>query len=354
MPVPFLAPLLGSMLGTSVAAGAGAAAAAGGAAAGGGVLSSLLGAGAAGGAASGIGGLLSSAVPSALGAGLATAAAGGDENEILQNALGFGVGSMAMPGLQQGLSSATKPAAEGVANAMAPDALAQAPETSLRPQARPSNLGSAPAEAEAAAAGGGGGIEGMDAMKAMGQASQNAEPEVETAMSSPAALTPAPMNLASGPQGNGDRLGGGAPAAPQPVNVAGSAAPTTVPIVGAPQDERMRAAEGGLMSAAAQRNMKLPVDQLPNLSSREEAYKMAMRARNMYAVGGFVEGPGTGTSDDIDSVILQNGEPVQKALLSDGEFVMTAKAVEGAGGGDRGKGAANMYKLMQEFEKRMS
>jgi len=351
MPVPFLAPLLGSMLGTSVAAGAGAAAA-GGAAAGGGFLSSLLGAGAAGGAASGIGGLLSSAVPSALGAGLATAAAGGDENEILQNALGFGIGSMAMPGLQQGLSSATKPVAEGVANAMAPEGLAQAPATSLRPQARPGNLGSAPAEA--AAAGGGGGMEGMDAMKAMGQASQNAEPEVKTTMSSPAALTPAPMNLASGPQGNGDRLGGGAPAAPQPVNVAGSAAPTTVPIVGAPQDERMRAAEGGLMSVAAQRNMELPVDQLPNLSNREEAYKMAMRARNMYAVGGLVEGPGTGTSDDIDAVIMQNGEPVQEALLSDGEFVMTAKAVEGAGGGDRGKGAAKMYELMQQFEKRMS
>lgn len=350
MPVPFLAPLLGSMLGTSVAAGAGAAAA-GGAAAGGGFLSSLLGAGAAGGAASGIGGLLSSAVPSALGAGLATAAAGGDENEILQNALGFGIGSMAMPGLQQGLSSATKPVAEGVANAMAPEGLAQAPATSLRPQARPGNLGSAPAEA--AAAGGGGGMEGMDAMKAMGQASQNAEPEVKTTMSSPAAMTPAPMNLASGPQGGG-RLGEGAPPAPQPVTAGGGGAPTTVPVVGAPQDERMRAAEGGLMSVAAQRNMELPVDQLPNLSNREEAYKMAMRARNMYAVGGLVEGPGTGTSDDIDAVIMQNGEPVQEALLSDGEFVMTAKAVEGAGGGDRGKGAAKMYELMQQFEKRMS
>ena len=54
--------------------------------------------------------------------------------------------------------------------------------------------------------------------------------------------------------------------------------------------------------------------------------------------GGEVEGPGTGTSDSIP------------ALLSDGEFVMTAKAVLGAGNGDRDKGAAKMYDMMAKFE----
>lgn len=56
--------------------------------------------------------------------------------------------------------------------------------------------------------------------------------------------------------------------------------------------------------------------------------------------GGHISGPGTGTSDDVP------------AMLSDGEFVMTAKAVRGAGDGDRMKGAKKMYKLMNSLEKR--
>ena len=57
-------------------------------------------------------------------------------------------------------------------------------------------------------------------------------------------------------------------------------------------------------------------------------------------IGGHLEGPGTGTSDSIP------------AKLSDGEFVMTARAVRGAGGGDRSAGAKKMYALMHQFEKR--
>ena len=54
---------------------------------------------------------------------------------------------------------------------------------------------------------------------------------------------------------------------------------------------------------------------------------------------GEIAGPGTGTSDDIP------------AMLSDGEFVMTAQAVRNAGGGSRKQGAKNMYKLMKNLEK---
>ena len=54
---------------------------------------------------------------------------------------------------------------------------------------------------------------------------------------------------------------------------------------------------------------------------------------------GPINGPGTGTSDDIP------------AMLSDGEFVFTAKAVRNAGAGSRRKGAARMYKLMKSLEK---
>jgi hypothetical protein len=54
---------------------------------------------------------------------------------------------------------------------------------------------------------------------------------------------------------------------------------------------------------------------------------------------GPINGPGTGTSDDIP------------AMLSDGEFVFTARAVRNAGDGSRRKGAARMYKLMKSLEK---
>jgi hypothetical protein len=54
--------------------------------------------------------------------------------------------------------------------------------------------------------------------------------------------------------------------------------------------------------------------------------------------GGESKGPGTGTSDSIP------------AMLSDGEFVMTAKAVRGAGGGDRREGAKKMYEAMDKLE----
>ena len=57
------------------------------------------------------------------------------------------------------------------------------------------------------------------------------------------------------------------------------------------------------------------------------------------AEGGEIVGPGTATSDSIP------------AMLSDGEFVMNAKAVRGAGGGDRKQGAKRMYQMMKKFER---
>jgi hypothetical protein len=53
---------------------------------------------------------------------------------------------------------------------------------------------------------------------------------------------------------------------------------------------------------------------------------------------GHISGPGTGTSDDIP------------AMLSDGEFVFTAKAVRNMGDGSRRKGAKRMYALMKKLE----
>lgn len=109
-----------------------------------------------------------------------------------------------------------------------------------------------------------------------------------------------------------------------------------------------------------QGQMPLVGGQLPNLSDPMVAATLAaaaLRPQMQYgmpmgfAMGGYIEGPGTGTSDSIDAVIMQNGRPVQEALLSDGEFVMTERAVRGAGNGDREKGAAKMYEMMRQFER---
>jgi len=70
-------------------------------------------------------------------------------------------------------------------------------------------------------------------------------------------------------------------------------------------------------------------------TQRPEMYGQRARA--------LVEGPGTEKSDSIP------------ARLSNGEFVLTARAVRGAdptGNGDRYRGAQNLYKLMRNFEMR--
>jgi len=73
--------------------------------------------------------------------------------------------------------------------------------------------------------------------------------------------------------------------------------------------------------------------------------KPAMRGFNTGGIadldmrsGGESMGPGTGTSDDVP------------AMLSDGEFVVTAKAVENLGGGDRMMGAKRMYQMMNTLD----
>ena len=94
------------------------------------------------------------------------------------------------------------------------------------------------------------------------------------------------------------------------------------------RDEAIKAAEGGLMALFNLGGMALP------------------------NFGGLLRGPGTGTSDSIPGMIYQDGKPVQRAALSDGEFVMTNKAVKAAGGGSIEKGAKAMYELMNNLERR--
>ena len=90
------------------------------------------------------------------------------------------------------------------------------------------------------------------------------------------------------------------------------------------------AADGGIMSTVASPPSPLQQD---------------MGGIASLATGGYprrtgpISGPGTETSDSIP------------AMLSDGEFVMTAKAVRGAGKGSRLAGAKKMYALMHQLER---
>lgn len=89
-----------------------------------------------------------------------------------------------------------------------------------------------------------------------------------------------------------------------------------------------------------------------------EELEDAVKARQAEGIaslnqGGYIEGPGTGTSDDIKAAIFQDGQRVQEARLSDGEFVIREKAVKGAGDGDRDLGAKRLHSLMDKLERRV-
>ena len=75
-----------------------------------------------------------------------------------------------------------------------------------------------------------------------------------------------------------------------------------------------------------------------SMGSIDDMANVGMMGGGDYTMGAHVMGPGTGTSDSIN------------AKLSDGEFVVTAKAVENLGGGDRFAGARKMYQMMNSLD----
>jgi hypothetical protein len=82
----------------------------------------------------------------------------------------------------------------------------------------------------------------------------------------------------------------------------------------------------------------------PYMSMYRAPVKEPVRAATGGAIhyprkNGPISGPGTGTSDQVP------------AMLSDGEFVFTAKAVRAAGKGSRRAGAKRMLALMKHLEK---
>jgi len=89
------------------------------------------------------------------------------------------------------------------------------------------------------------------------------------------------------------------------------------------------AAEGGIMTSPAS----------PMLQGMSGSGIASLAKGGYPRRTGQISGPGTPTSDSIP------------AMLSDGEFVMTEKAVRGAGKGNRMAGAKKMYALMHQLER---
>ena len=84
-----------------------------------------------------------------------------------------------------------------------------------------------------------------------------------------------------------------------------------------------------------QRQAQGPFEVPPMVGFGAEGGDPAFFPRRTGAIG---PGIGSGTKDDVP------------AMLMDGEFVFTKKAVNGLGGGDENKGMQRMYDLMRNFE----
>lgn len=252
---------------------------------------------------------IGTAMAAGIGSGIGSLAAGAEPEEALFAGLTGGIGSKFMPGIMgaagKGGEAAASAAASGGGQA-ASQAASQGPDVMKALQTGAKLIGG----------GGGGGAPAP----------------------APAA---APMNMSGGQQGGEAAI----PQMAQPEPMQAPAASPTVPQVDT-------APSGGIASFAEEELRRRGLSSIPNLGDPETARNLASNVRGGFAMGGFVEGPGTGTSDDIPATIYQDGKPVEGAALSDGEFVMTADAVKGAGGGDRGKGAAEMYRMMRQFEER--
>jgi hypothetical protein len=327
----------------------------------GGLLFPAAGAAATGAAATGIGALLSKAALPALGAGLGTLVSGGGGKDAIRNALLMGAGVAAFPGLAGKIQGSEfgQSITGGLADIFG-GGTQQAPTTSPLPQRRPE-----PASATMSTAGemsdGGQGMTGMEdeARRRMttlptlaemsSQAFENAQ---GMGLGSPR-MTPTLQEMANQAFASAQSMNMGLPSVPSTQMMAGQAfenaqgmglgSPRFMPPTGiaARNMDVQRAMDMARESALNMDNARTM--DLLDIANRRQ------RGRG-FAVGGEIEGPGTGTSDSIPAEIYQDGKPVQKAALSDGEFVMTADAVKGAGNGSRDRGVKRMYELMRRFE----
>lgn len=297
-----------------------------------------------------LGGLVGLAVGgplgAALGSGIGTLASGGDIGDALRNGLlGFGIGSI--PGVAGGLGQMAGAAGlQGTASSLAMQA------------ANPNALGKMAQGGLGGFFGGGGGAGGGIQQVAAAPAAASGG-GLAQGLGSLASLMDNPLIMAGMMQmgspknvelmtdeqrrqaATGERLpdyqGTAVPQSYSPI----PRTPVPVPSI---QRQPSGYARGGPVRVQRRYAAGGPVDMPPA--------GMGRPAQMPPATGGLVRGPGTGKSDSIPATITQGGRPVEQARLSDNEFVMTEPAVRGAGNGNRAKGAARMYQMMREFEKR--
>ena len=136
----------------------------------------------------------------------------------------------------------------------------------------------------------------------------------------------------------------GAFAKENPLTTAGIAGLGLTALGGLDEEEEEKGTMRPYPTGRSRLGIGLIGDKKYNLNDDEERKEYFEEVRKRQGIdtlagGGEVNGPGTGTSDSVP------------ARLSDGEFVLTAKAVRGAGGGDRDLGAARMYDMMSELER---
>jgi hypothetical protein len=301
----------------------------------GGLLFPAAGAAAAGGAAAtGIGALLAKGALPALGAGLGTLVAGGGGKDAIRNALLMGVGVNAFPGLAGKIQGSQfgQSVTEGLAGIFG-GGQEQAPMTSPQPRARPQGASES----------------GLATMSTAGAAPERTGIATAGDRQSPMSTIPtiADINMVR-PEGL-QVLPQVSMARPE---MGTTGIPTTLPPVIMPgsnynEEDRYRGMQSALDMAADLASAGDIEGMYEGNRIYNRLYRPGLRG---FAMGGEIEGPGTGTSDSIPAEIYQDGKPVQKAALSDGEFVMTADAVKGAGKGSRERGVSRMYELMRRFE----
>ena len=146
----------------------------------------------------------------------------------------------------------------------------------------------------------------------------------------------------------GPKLGGALGKFAAPAGAAIGATPAAIAV--AQQQEMMKqmrdmypnADEQQLQELVLRQTVKAPTNYL-GYEDMQVASELVPKARggtmDLRQVGGMSLGPGTEKSDDIP------------AMLSDGEFVMTSRAVRGLGNGNRKLGAKRMYDMMHRAER---
>jgi len=279
MPVPFLVPLIGGLVGTAAAPAIG----------------------------------MSAAVAAGLGSGIATLAAGGEPEEALLSGLGGGIASGLMPGVTSGVqglaakggqaaaqgagSAAAQGAAQGAGGAAADAVTRQAIEETTRKSLAATT--DAMAKKAAAEAGEKGLASMIDPKKAAQTTLKLASSSGGQQRTAPQA-GPLPMNPSGNqPVSSSDALANLQMAeAPEPSVEPRSAGIEPVQVAALDEDKRIplqkiqpvrRLAKGGLTSLAQDEMMRRGMDRLPNLGDREQAFMMAQRE---FAQGGYIEGPG--------------------------------------------------------------